>query len=222
MLSWSGTAASLTNRDCRPALRSRRPQFRRISFFFQPSRENRLIVVLKLRYLALNCKALKGHSTRITVVKAFFFSFYSRRLLPLSCFVNILKVSVLIKCFQIRVDVNETIPFVISVTYGYSEGTRAPRELLRSARFFWLLVFYKVPLSDFSAFNRVSNFIFDNIMLSHQVNYDFNLIESSAMSIPDFTFKLLPHCYSTFGDLWKLENSKVYKVFFIASANFVV
>lgn len=56
-------------------------------------------------------------------------------------------------------------------------------------------------------------------MPSHQVNYDFNLIESSAENLPDFTFKLLPLWHSALGDLWKLENSEVYKVFFIAPTN---
>lgn len=56
-------------------------------------------------------------------------------------------------------------------------------------------------------------------MPSHQVNYDFNLIESSTENLPDFTFKLLPLRHSTLGDLWKLENSEV---FFIAPCNFVV
>lgn len=65
----------------------------------------------------------------------------------------------------------------------------------------------------------VPGFIFDNIMPSHQVNYDFNLIESSTENLPDFTFKLLPLRHSTLGDLWKLENSEV---FFIAPCNFVV
>jgi hypothetical protein len=56
-------------------------------------------------------------------------------------------------------------------------------------------------------------------MLSHQVNYDFNLIESSVENSPDFTFKLFPLRHSALGDLWKLENSEV---FFIAPCNFVV
>lgn len=102
-----GAAAPLTNRDC-SLLRA--PT--RVSFF-QPSPQDRLTVVLKLRYLALNCKVLKRHFTGITLGAAFF------SMCPLSCFVNTLKVSEGINWSRIRVDVNEPVPFVILETYGY-------------------------------------------------------------------------------------------------------
>lgn len=86
-------------------------------------------------------------------------------------------------------------------------------------RAFFAFNFDQLPFREISSVNGVPGFIFDNIMPSHQVNYDFNLIESSAENLPDFTFKLLPLRHSTLGDLWKLENSEV---FFIASCNFVV
>lgn len=84
---------------------------------------------------------------------------------------------------------------------------------------FFAFNFDQLPFREISSQNGVPGFIFDNIMPSHQVNYDFNLIESSAENLPDFTFKLLPLRHSTLGDLWKLENSEV---FFIAPCNFVV
>lgn len=101
----SGAAAPLTNRDC-PLPPRAAPAPRRVSFF-QPSPEDRLNVVLRLLYLALNCEALKGHFAWITRGAPSFFSLRPSRLLPLSCFVNTLKVSVGINWPRIRADVNE-------------------------------------------------------------------------------------------------------------------
>lgn len=155
-------------------------------------------------------KLLKGIS-KDYVRRGIYFIAPSSRLRPLSYFVNTLKVSVDINWPQIRGDGNEASPFRYLGYFGL-------RIMYRD---FFAMNLCKLSYKEISSLNGVTSFIFDNIMPSHQVNYDFNLIESFT-KLPDFTFKLLPLWHSALGDLWKLENSEVYKVFFIAPTYFVV
>lgn len=62
----SGAAAPLTNRDCPVPLTP-------ACIIFSTLSEDRLNVVLRLLYLALNCEALKGHFAWITRVAPSFF-----------------------------------------------------------------------------------------------------------------------------------------------------